>query len=303
MKRRHLNIFVSVYEHLNMTAAAEHLYISQPSVSQVIRELEQYYHVRLFERYPKSLYPTAEGELLYKYARQILGLFDEAEKEIQFITERATITVGANISAGTVLMPRYIDRFREQYPSIRVDVRVAGSARLSKMIYDHEVDFALVEDMVRERNFVQIPFYHDRIVFVAAPGHPKAAGKNLKLEDFAEESMLLRDKGVGVRDKFDQLMNLKEISIEPAWQSSNTKALINAAAAGYGVAVLPYLLVREDLENGRLAELDVREKELKRDLNITYHKEKIFNKWVEAFIEVIKKDELSFGNQADRRNG
>ncbi|MBR2779002.1 MAG: LysR family transcriptional regulator [Firmicutes bacterium] len=69
MKRRHLKIFVSVYEHLNMTAAAEELFISQPSVSQVIREMEKYYQVRLFERYPKSLYPTAEGELLYKYAR------------------------------------------------------------------------------------------------------------------------------------------------------------------------------------------------------------------------------------------
>ena len=60
MKRRHLKIYMSVYENLNMTAAAEALFISQPSVSQVIRELEKYYDVRLFERYPKTLYPTAE---------------------------------------------------------------------------------------------------------------------------------------------------------------------------------------------------------------------------------------------------
>lgn len=294
MKRRHLNIFVSVYEHLNMTAAAEDLYISQPSVSQVIKELEQYYQVRLFERYPKSLFPTAEGELLYKYAKQILGLFDEAEKEIRYISERATITVGANISVGTVLMRRYIDRFAEKYPSIRVDVRVAGSARLSKMIFDHQIDFALMEDLVRETNLVQIPFYHDRIVLTAAPDHPKAKKKHLRLEDFAGEQMLLRDRGAGVRDKFDQLMNLRGIQIEPAWQASNTGSLINAAAAGYGVAVLPYLLVKEKLDSGELVMLDVKDKDLKRDLNITYHKEKIFNKWVEEFIDVIKNDELSF---------
>lgn len=294
MKRRHLKIFVSVYEHLNMTAAAEELFISQPSVSQVIREMEKHYQVRLFERYPKSLYPTAEGELLYKYARQILGLFDEVEKEILFISERATITIGANISAGTVLLKRYIDRFSEKYPLIKVDVRVAGSGKLRKMIYDHEVDFALVEDLVRESNLVQVPFYHDQIVFVAAPDHPKTKKKDLKLEDFAEENMLLRDKGVGVRDKFDQLMKLREVEIEPSWQSSNTRALINAAEAGYGVAVLPYLLASDEIESGRLAVLDVREADLKRNLNITYHKEKIFNKWVEDFMDIIKQDELSF---------
>lgn len=294
MKRRHLKIFVSVYEHLNMTAAAEELFISQPSVSQVIREMEKYYQVRLFERYPKSLFPTAEGELLYKYARQILGLFDEVEKEILFISEQATITIGANISAGTVLLQRYIDRFAEKYPLINVEVQVAGSGKLRKMIYDHELDFALVEDLVKESNLVQVPFYHDQIVFVAAPDHPKATKKNLQLEDFAEEKMLLRDKGVGVRDKFDQLMKLRDVDIEPAWQSSNTRALINAAEAGYGVAVLPYLLARDEIDSGRLAVLDVREVDLKRNLNITYHKEKIFNKWVEEFIDIIKKDELSF---------
>ncbi|MBR2779001.1 MAG: substrate-binding domain-containing protein [Firmicutes bacterium] len=221
-------------------------------------------------------------------------MFDEVEKEILFISERATITIGANISAGTVLLKRYIDRFAEQYPLIKVDVRVAGSGKLRKMIYDHEVDFALVEDLVRESNLVQVPFYHDQIVFVAAPDHPKTKKKDLKLEDFAEENMLLRDKGVGVRDKFDQLMKLREVEIEPSWQSSNTRALINAAEAGYGVAVLPYLLARDEIECGRLAVLDVREADLKRNLNITYHKEKIFNKWVEDFIDIIKKDELSF---------
>lgn len=73
MNNRHMKIFVQVYEKLSMTLAAEALYISQPSVSQAIKELEEYYGVRLFERYPKRLYPTPEGDLLYNYCRQILG--------------------------------------------------------------------------------------------------------------------------------------------------------------------------------------------------------------------------------------
>ena len=288
MNNRYLRIFVAVYDHMNMTLAAESLFISQPSVSQAIREMEDHYGTRLFERYPKKLYPTPEGDLLYAYARQILGLYSEAEEEIQFLSDRVTLRVGANISAGTVLIRKYINRFHETNPDVKIAVKVSGSSKLKKMIMDHEIDFAIMEDSIFDTNLIQEPFYHDRIVLVAAPENPLSGRKNLQFSDLRDSEFLLREKGVGVRDKFDYLMMLNDISIEPLWESSNTRALINAVKEDYGIAVLPYLLVEEEIRSGQVCVLDLQEDSLNRNLNIVYHKDKIFNRWTEELIQVIR---------------
>ena len=288
MNNRLLSIFIEVYEKLNMTKASEALFISQPSVSQAIKELEDYYGTKLFERYPKKLYPTPEGNVLYNYSQQILGLFDEAQKEILSIDNKGSIAVGANISAGTVLISDYIDQFHLVYPNVKVRVCVAGSAVLSQMLYSNELDLALMEDLIFDHRLIQEPFYQDRIVFVCAPSNPLVGRKNLSFTDLEKESFLLRSKGVGARDKFDYLMKLHDISIEPLWESTNTTALVNAAKANYGIAVLPYLMVKNDLKDGSLAELDLHDEAFLRNLNITYYKDKVFNKWTKEFIRVVR---------------
>ncbi len=271
-----------------MTMAAESLFISQPSVSQAIKELEAFYGVKLFERYPKKLYPTAEGDLLYAYAQQILGLYEKVKEEIHFLSDVATIKVGANISAGTVLIRKYIDKFREKYPNAKVEVKVTGSAKLKRMIMEHEIDFALMEDLVHDTNLIQEPFYNDKIVLVCSPENDLSKRRGLKFGDLENCEFLLREKGVGVRDKFDYIMMLNDMKVDVAWESSNTRALVNAAKEDYGIAVLPYLLVKEDIEEGSVAMLDVDDDALNRNLNIVYHKDKIFNKWTNEFIDIVR---------------
>lgn len=288
MNSRHLRIFVRVYEEKNMTMAAESLFISQPSVSQAVKELEEHYGVRLFERYPKQLFPTAEGDLLYRYAKQVFGLMQEIEKEIPALSEKGTISIGANISAGTVLLRKYVKKFSEEFPEAKVRVTVAGSARLKSMIYDHSIDLALVEDLSSDLSLIQEPFYRDRIVLVCSPDNPLADRMALSLRDLEGQDLLLRSRGVGVRDKFDYIMNVYDMEAEPLWESTNTEALINAARDGLGIAVLPYLLVREAIEDGSVKLLDVREDLLNRNLNIVYHKDKIFNGWLSRFAEIVR---------------
>lgn len=288
MNNRHLRIFIRVYEEKNMTLAAESLYISQPSVSQAVKELEEHYGVKLFERYPKQLFPTAEGDLLYRYAKQVFGLMQEIEKEIPALSERGTIAIGANISAGTVLLRRYIKKFSEEFPDAKVKVTVAGSTKLKSMIYDHTVDLALMEDLPNEPALVQESFYKDRLVLVCSPDNKLAGKRAIKFKDLRGQEFLLRAKGVGVRDRFDYIMNLYDMEVEPLWESSNTRSLINAAMDGLGIAVLPYLLVKKEIDRGSVKVLDVKEELLHRNLNIVYHKDKIFNRWLTRFAEIVR---------------
>ena len=289
MNRRQLRIFIKVYELRNMTLAAESLFVTQPSVSQAIRELENHYNKKLFERYPKSLYPTEEGDLLYKYVKQIFDLMEQIEEEFENISGRGTLRVGANISVGTLMMHLISKEMKEAYPNVRVKVTVGGSTMLKEKLHKHEIDIAVMENIPEETLLVQEAFSKDQIVVVCAPGNPILNRKRVRFEHLKDCEFLLRNKGVGVREQFDHIMNIYGISVDPLWESNNTGALINAAKEDLGIAVLPYMLVKKELESGELERVKIEDKLLTRSLNIVYHRDKIFNEWQTAFLNIVRK--------------
>lgn len=289
MNRRQLRIFIKVYELRNMTLAAESLFVTQPSVSQAIRELENHYNKKLFERYPKSLYPTEEGDLLYKYVKQIFDLMEQIEEEFENISGRGTLRVGANISVGTLMMHLISKEMKEAYPNVRVKVTVGGSTMLKEKLHKHEIDIAVMENIPEETLLVQEAFSKDQIVVVCAPGNTLLNRKRVRFEHLKDCEFLLRNKGVGVREQFDHIMNIYGISVDPLWESNNTGALINAAKEDLGIAVLPYMLVKKELESGELERVKIEDKLLTRSLNIVYHRDKIFNEWQTAFLNIVRK--------------
>src|SRR5690554_380974 len=105
MTFRHLKIFIAVCDTLNMTAAAKSLYMSQPAVSQAIGELEDYYGVRLFERLSRKLYLTQAGEKLLGYARHMIRMNEDIEKEMKSLQETGLIRLGASVIIGATVLP------------------------------------------------------------------------------------------------------------------------------------------------------------------------------------------------------
>lgn len=285
MTERHLRIFLTVCGEMNMTRAAEKLYMSQPAVSQAIRELETFYHARLFERASRRLTVTDAGEALLQYARDILRLFDDAEAQL---TENAPVVLrlGAILSVATGLMTGYIDRFHREWPQAKVRVRVCGSACLLELMRQNKLDFALLEDTLLPEDMLVTPFYEDRLVIVAAPDDP-CAGRETPFDELMGREFLLREVGAGVRDLFDQRMLARNVHIEPLWESSSTTALVEAAHAGYGISVQPYLLVKKYLESGYLSEIPVPDLALSRTLNIVRYKGKILSPAAGAFIATV----------------
>lgn len=286
MTERHLRIFLAVCGEMNMTRAAERLYMSQPAVSQAIRELETFYHARLFDRRPRQLTLTEAGRSLMRYAENILRLFDDAETSLKD-DAAADIRIGAILSVATGLLTGYIDAFRKEWPRTKVRVRVCGSTRLLEQMRQNELDFALLEDTLLPEDMTCEPFYEDRLVIVTSPDDPDANAE-LSFEALRTRSFLLREAGAGVRDLFDRLMFLRNVHIEPLWESVSTTSLVEAAHAGYGVSVQPYLLVKRYLESGYLAEIHTPDLALARSLNIVRYRDKQLSPAAEAFIEVVR---------------
>ncbi|WP_027399015.1 LysR family transcriptional regulator [Anaerovorax odorimutans] len=286
MTIRHLKIFIAVYNENNMTTAANKLFMTQPSVSQAIKELENYYETILFERLSHKLYVTPAGKKVYQYAIHIIKLLDELEDNLKENSLNKNLIIGANYTVGTVLINKYMEKFNMLYPDSEIRVFVNNTSDLIKKLRENQLDFALVEEINSESDIVQEIFSNDRIVIVAHPEHGIFDKSNITALDIVNEHLLLREKGAGVRKLFETKMNELGFFITPFWESTSTTALINAAQKKLGIAVLPFQLVKKYIEAGSLKELELKEVDLKRHLAIVYHKNKYLNSTIKEFLKI-----------------
>lgn len=288
MTLRHLKVFVVACELNSISKAAEKLYISQPAVSRTIKELEDYYGMKLFERISKKLYLTQAGKSFLDYASHVVSLFDEMESHMREVDKRGNLRIGSSITIGRNLMPSYVSRFKALYPQTQVYVTVNNSDIIEKKVLQNELDFALIEGIIHSDHIISETYMEDELVVISSPDHPFCNEEIVKITEFIEEPFLLREKGSGTRELFDNTLAALGYSVVPTWESTSTIALINAAINKLGISVLPYMLVREELSSGKIVILQVEGLKFVRKFNIIYHKNKFLPASAKAFIELCK---------------
>lgn len=288
MTLRHLKIFVTVYETTSITKASEILHLAQPSVSLAISELEKYYGIYLFDRISRRLYITENGKKFYQYALHIVSLLDEMEKEIKNWDTIGTLRIGSSITIGNFYLPLLIKEFQKQYPNIKVQVKINNTEKIESFLLKNQIDFALVERELSHPKIAQIPFKEDELIFICGKSHPLYQVKSIDINELTQFDFLLREKGSAGREIFDSLMLLYQIKIIPAWESTSTQAIVKAVSAGLGISVLPYLLVKKDLEEENIFKLTIKNITLSRKLFIIFHRNKFLTKSAKTFIDLCK---------------
>ncbi len=288
MTLRHIKIFVEVCRVNSITKAAEKMYVAQPAVSCAIKELEEYYGIKLFDRISKRLYLTEAGKNFLDYAMHIVTLFDEMENNLRDIDNCVKLCVGSSITIGTCFMPGYVRNFKEIYPQTQVYVTIDSSDVIEKKILQNELDFALIEGTVHQENIICETYMDDELVVICGSDHPFCNFKSVSASKFLSEKFLLREKGSGTRELIDNVLNSLGYSIMPIWESTSTLALVNAVISGLGISVLPNMLVQEAMSAGKTSTIQVDDMKFKRKFNIIYHKNKFLTASAKAFIEMCK---------------
>lgn len=287
MTLRHMRIFVTVYQCNSITKAAKALHLAQPSVSLAVGELERYYGVKLFDRIAKRLYVTEQGKKFYNYAIHIVSLFDEMEKGIRDWDRVGAIRIGASITIGNYILPNRMEVFKQMYPDIQVSVMIKNSTDLEEEVRNNQIDFALVEGMPAPDQMMAVPFMKDKLCFICQTSHPLAAKESITLSEAAAQEFLLRESGSAGRELFEGILAVHDLSVVPIWESISTQAIVKAVSRGLGVSVLPYLLVKSEVEEGQVKEIPIEGVDLTRDFSIIYHKNKYLTPSAKAFMELL----------------
>lgn len=274
MTIRTLKIFVAVAEEKTMHAAAKKLFISQPSVSQAISELEKEYNVKLFERLSQRLYITDTGQKLLSYAYHLLGTYDEIH---DFLTHQGNLNrlrIGSSVSVGTCMLNDIITKMQAQKPNTELYVTIDNTSEIENLILNNSLDVGLVEGLITSPDLLCQKVCEDELIIVAAPCHPLANKKNLHIEDLSGQTFISRESGSNDRNQFDYFLREHHIQIKKSWVCTNTQAIKNAVIHGNGLAILSRMLVQTELQEGSLIHIHFKDICIKRDIRLVYHKDK-----------------------------
>ena len=230
MTIRHLQIFVAVADCGKMRAAAERLHISQPSVSQAVRELESYYNIKLFERLSQRISITETGKKLLPYARHIIDSFETMEGFINDTSSGNVIRVGGSVSVGTRLLPPMIKSLENEVPDVDVCVIVDNTAAIEGKIQRSELDIAVVEGIVRSDELVKKDIYDDELVLVVGPEHELFNHPGIKLKELTKHALISRESGSVERNQFEQFLLEHDIKMKNKWSCSNTETIKKVAS-------------------------------------------------------------------------
>lgn len=288
MTLRHMKIFVAVYQNNSITKAAEQLHIVQPSVSLAIKELENYYGICLFDRIGRRIYPTTSGTNFYDYAVYIVSLFDEMEHKIRDWDALGSLRIGASITIGNLLLPQIIREFDKLHPDIKITVTISNAETIEQNVMDNLVDFALTEGDSTRPQICQERVLKDRFCVIAHPSHSLADKDEVVPEDLLSYPLLLREPGSASRAMVESLFLSRHQTITPSWESTSTQALVRGVINDLGIAIVPYFLAHQEILQGLVAEIPVKDMELYRYFSIIFHQHKYLSKSARAFLTLCR---------------
>ncbi len=286
MTLRHLKIFIMVADLGNMTAAAKSLFIAQPTVSQAITELEDYYGIKLFDRLSKRLFITEKGKQLLSYARHVTALVNEMDQVLKNPDKSGMIKIGASLTLGACLLPKLVNAFAKQYPLLQVRVITKNTHEIEELIMQNAIDFAVIEGVIHTPDIITTAFMDDELLLACGRDYPLYNKESVSMAELGNLHFIVREQGSGTRELFENIMALHEINWQLTWECSGSDVLKSAAINGVGVAVISRRLIENEIKTGELRSIKVDGIEFKRKFSIIHHKNKYLSAAMKAFIDL-----------------
>ena len=288
-----LRVFCTVAETKSFSKASEIIHLTQPAVSLQVQALEEIYETKLFDRSGGSVTLTPAGELLYKHAKDILGLYASARKDINAMMGlvKGNLSVGASSTIGNYLLPSVLVAFRRNHPRISINLIVGNTKVVVEKLLAGEIDLGLVEGDVTKHKLVAEKLIPDELVVVMSPDHDWAKRKSLSVSELAKEPFIMREEGSGTRQMIEK--RLIENKIDPAsipvsLYLGSTEAIKTAVQDGLGVSILSAWAARKEIRAGILKAASFKDAKFTRNFSLIQRKKGFSSHTMEEFLEFLR---------------
>jgi DNA-binding transcriptional LysR family regulator len=289
MELRYIEIFCTVVELKSFSKAAQALRLSQPTISVHIKALEDEFSTKLLDRLGRTILPTQDGEILYRYAKEIVTLKENARRAMERVTGTVSgkLVIGASTIPGEYILPQLLAKFKKVYPDVFPALRIADSNDIYESVLRGEVDLAVIGKAVKDKNIITRKYLGDEII-LAAPAAYKASV--LQKDDFRTVPLLIREKGSGSQSSIEEHLNrigLTTDTLNIIAEIGSSQALIQAVKAGMGLAFTSRLSIRDEIERGTLKAVKLKGIMVHRNFYVITHRLRFNSLICRSFIEFL----------------
>jgi DNA-binding transcriptional LysR family regulator len=292
MADRRLQVFHAVAKHRSFTKAAETLFMTQPAVTFQIKQLEEQFNVRLFERGHGQISLTDAGQVVFEYAERILSLSSELDARMKDLTGHVAgvLLIGASMTIADYLLPQVLGEFKARYPSVVPRLLVANSEAVQNQVAEHSLDIGFIEGESLLPSLVTEVCCEDELQLVCAPLHPLAKAKAITPDLLAQHAYISREPGSGTRevaDRYLQKAGVAPDSLHPVMELGSPEALKGLVSTGYGFAIMSRATVAKEARLGELVGVPFSPR-MVRNLSAVYPKQKFHPKMLASFVAFAK---------------
>ncbi len=268
--------------------------MTQPAVTFQIKQLEEQFNTRLFDRGHGRVTLTAAGELVMAYAERILGLTEELESRVSELTDELSgiLHLGTSTTIAGYWLPYLLEGFKRKYPRVVPRVSVGNSQLIESRVMDRNLDVGLIEIVTEQPTLDRRSAGQDELKLIVAPGHPLAGETSVRAEQLAEYPLLHREPGNAIRDLVDQYFAAAGIAFEDlnvAAELGSLSTVKHLAAQGFGIAVASSAAIRSGVKAGRLVGISL-EPKLYTPLEVILLKDKFRSRLVNTFADFVTEE-------------
>jgi LysR family transcriptional regulator, low CO2-responsive transcriptional regulator len=290
MTIRQLEVFLGVAQAKSFSRAAERIHLSQPTLSEHMRELEDELGVRLFIRHPRSVSLTEAGRIFGDYATRVVATLAAGRQALAELDglQRGSLVIGASTTPGTYVLPALIARFRDTYPGITVALRIANSRIVEERIGDGDVDVAVIggHTLGPGERCVAAGIV-DELQLIVSAKHP--VGAKISRGKLAREPLLIREEGSATRQVTERALREAGITIRPAMELDHTETIKRAVMAGLGIAFVSRYAIEDEVRARRLRMVAVEKLKIRRHFHVIHDERRPLSTSARAFVDFLDK--------------
>jgi len=284
-----LRVFLTVASEKSFSRAAERLLRTQPAVSLAVQRLEHELGDTLIDRSAKQLLLTDAGRIVLDYARRFENLEAELENALAEMRDNSSgrLVIGANESTTLYLLGQ-IEQYRRLYPKVKVQVRRCLSSRIPAQLIDGDLELGLLSYDPGDDRLVSTVIYTDHLAFIVSPEHRFAGRESVSITDLGMETFIAHNVVSPYREVVLREFQRYKVQLNMDVEMPTVETIRRLVQRNQGVAFLPRLCVEQEVEQGILCEVGVRELKVERQIRLVHPARRALSHAAKAFLELMK---------------
>lgn len=278
----------------NFSRAAEKLFLTQPSLTKHIKNMEDALGFPIVNRSSAGISLTPEGKIIYQYAKRVFKLRQETKEKILHVHENnaGDIYISASTIPATYILPRVLGKFKERYPAVGLHVSTSDSEETAQMILNGEAELGFIGKEPLNKKLVSEPLWKDSLVLVVPVQHDWSGRSAVLLDELSKEPFVARELGSGTRETFENFLqknagkSLTQFNV--ICELGSSEAIKEAVIASLGVSVLSVYAVERELRQGLLAAVPIEGCTIERYFYLIYKTQLSLMECHKRFINLVR---------------